>query len=57
METLCEGSSFVPGQLAQRPFPAATVDGVLTLTRLHIEDCDGGDAGGGHGPHDGGCDH
>jgi RNase P/RNase MRP subunit p29 len=45
--------------IAQGTFVEArgvTVDGVLTLTRLHVEDCDGGDAGGGHGPHDGGCD-
>ena len=33
-----------------------SVDGVLTLTRLRVEDCDGG--GGGHGSDDGGCgDH
>ena len=32
-----------------------TVNGVLTLTRLRIEDCDDGGDGGGSGPHDGGC--
>jgi FtsP/CotA-like multicopper oxidase with cupredoxin domain len=33
----------------------ATIDGVLTLTRLRVEDCDGD--GGGSGPDDGGCGH
>ena len=33
-----------------------TVDGVLTLTRLRVEDCNH-DSGGGPGPHDGGSGH
>ena len=32
----------------------ATINGVLTLTRLRVEDCDGD---GGSGPDHGGCDH
>ena len=45
--------------LAQGTFVEArgvTVDGVLTLTRLRVEDCNH-DGGGGPGPHDGGCGH
>jgi hypothetical protein len=34
-----------------------TIDGVLTLTRLSVEDCDGGGSGSGSSPDDGGCSH
>lgn len=34
-----------------------TINGVLTLTRLKIEDCNSGDGSGQSSPDDGGCDH
>jgi FtsP/CotA-like multicopper oxidase with cupredoxin domain len=46
--------------IAQGTFVEArgvTINGVLTLTRLRIEDCNSGDGSGRSGPDDGGCGH